>query len=61
MVTKLLESNKSRKRLFVRMIDPIGFEVDLKWRVAKAGGNQTPGIMLKEQKDYNKLEGHEFP
>ena len=38
-VTKLSDTNKGWKPLFVRITDPNGFRVDLQWLVAKARGN----------------------
>ena len=43
-MTKLPKSNKGWKKLFIRVIDSTGFEVDLKWRVIRAGGNQAFGM-----------------
>ena len=54
-MTKLSESNKGWKKLFVKITDPIGFKVDLKWRIARASRNQAPGITPVEQKDFDLL------
>ena len=43
-ITGLPESNKGWKPLLIRMTDPIRFGVDLRWREAKAGGNQVPSL-----------------
>ena len=39
------------------------FEVDLQWRVAKAGGNKALTLTLVEQKEYSKILDNEngFP
>ena len=43
------------------MIDLIGFGVDLRWCVAKAGGNRVPELTQVEQEDLEKVDGHAFP
>ena len=58
-MTKLSDSNKGWKPLFVRITDSNGFGVDLQSRMAKAGGNRVPTLSLLEQKDYNKIEDNE--
>ena len=62
-VNGLPDTNKGWKPLFLRITSPIGFEVDLQWRVAKVGGNKAPTLTLVEQKDYSKILDHEsgFP
>ena len=60
-VTKLPNTNKGWKPLFVRVTDPNGFGVDLQWWIVKAGGNWTPNLSLLEQKCFNKIEDNGFP
>ena len=60
-VTRLLESKKRRKKLFIRITNSTRFEVDLRWRVANASGNQTPRVSSIEKVDYEELRKHEFP
>ena len=62
-VIGLSVTNKGWKPLFLRITSPLGFGVDLQWRVAKAGGNKTPTLTLIEQKDYSKILDNEndFP
>ena len=43
------------------MIDPTGFGVDLRWRVAKAGGNRVSKFTRVEQVDLEKVDGHAIP
>ena len=43
-LTKLLDTNKGWKLLFVRVIDPNGFGVDVQWQVAKVGENKMPTL-----------------
>ena len=45
----------------MRVTDPTRFAINLKWQVAKVGGNRVPGIRLEERAYYNKLDGYEFP
>ena len=54
-MTKLSESNKRWKKLFIRITNLTRFRVDLKWRMARAGRNRAPGVMLEEYEDYDKL------
>ena len=49
------KSNKGWQKLCIRVIDLIGFKVNLRWRVARVGGNWASGVMPEEQEDYNKL------
>ena len=62
-MTGLSDTNKGWKPLFVRITSPTGFGVDLQWRVAKAGGNKAPTLILVEQKGYSKILDNEsdFP
>ena len=53
-MTKLLDTNKGWKPLFVKVTNLNGFGVDLQWRVAKIGGNRAPTLSLLEQKEYEK-------
>ena len=46
--------------MLIRMTDLIGFRVDLRWRVAKVGRNWVPKLTRKEQKDFDKIDGHTF-
>ena len=54
-VTGLPDTNKGWKPLFLRIVSPIGFGVDLQWRVAKAGGNKMPALTLLESKHYSQI------
>ena len=54
-MTKLFESNKGWKRLFIRITNSNGFGIDLKWKVAMAGRNRVSRIMSAEQRDFDKL------
>ena len=47
-VTKLPDTNKGWKPLFIRITSPTGFGVDFQWRVAKAGGNKVHTLTLLE-------------
>ena len=62
-VTKLSDTNKGWKPLFVRVTYPNGFKVDLQWRVVKAGGNKAPTFSFQKRKDYEKIMDNEngFP
>ena len=61
-MTKLPNTNKGWKPLFVRVTDPNGFGIDLQWRVDKASGNQVPTFSLNERKYYKQIEDNEgFP
>ena len=62
-MTGLPDTNKGWKPLFLRITSPIGFRVDLQWRVVKAGGNNAPTLTLVEQEDYLKILDNEsdFP
>ena len=52
-ITNLLENNKGWKLLFIRIIDPSGFEVNLQWQVAKASGIRRR-ISYRQNKRYKK-------
>ena len=59
-MTGLHKSNKSWKPLFIRMTYPNGFGIDLRWRVAKAGGNRVLELTRVEQADLKKIDRHVF-
>ena len=54
-VTKLPDTNKGWKPLFIRITTPIGFGVDLQWRVAKAAGNKAPTLIILEKEGYDQI------
>ena len=62
-VTKLPDTNKGWKTLFLIITDPNGFGVDLQWRVAKAGENKASTLSLHERKNFEKIIDNEngFP
>ena len=45
--------------MFIRVIAPKGFEVDLWWRVTKVGGNKASALSLLEQKDHDKIKDNQ--
>ena len=49
-VTKLSDTNKGWKPLFIRITSSTGFGIDLQWRVANAGGNKVSTLTFLEQK-----------
>ena len=54
-VTKLHDTNKGWKPLFIRITAPIGFGVDLQRRVEKAVGNKASTLTLLEKEGYEKI------
>ena len=60
-VIELPKNNKGWNGLFIRVTNPNGFGVNLRWRTANASGNRAPGVMPEEQEYYDKLLKCKYP
>ena len=60
-MTKLSDTNKDWKPLFVRVTDPNGFGINLCGRWPRLVGIGRPLSLRLEQKDFDELGCHECP